>query len=253
MFFSDAFPVGRKEKTFYSFPAGDYHAYMTYAEERQDIVTVCQSMWTLGWVASSDGNVSMRLDDGNILVTPTGMSKRLITPETLVLADPEGRIIEYGEGERKPSSEFRMHLRCYKERADVKGVVHAHPPAATAFAVAGVPLDEYSMIETVITIGSVPIAPYATPSTEEVPDSIAPFLENHDAILLRSHGALTVGADLMTAYCRMETLEHFARITLNARILGGAEEISRDSIERLISMRESYNVSGRHPGYRKYH
>ena len=131
-------------------------------------------------------------------------------------------------------------------------VLHAHPPVATGYAVANVPLDEYSMIETVIALGSIPVTPYGTPSTYEVPDNIAPYLGEHDAMLLQNHGALTVGADVITAYYRMETLELFAKISLNARMLGGAQEISRENIDRLISMRKGYGVTGRHPGYKKY-
>lgn len=145
-----------------------------------------------------------------------------------------------------------MHLRCYKEREDVGAVLHAHPPVATGYAVANVPLDEYSMIETVIAIGSIPVTPYGTPSTYEVPDAIAPYLGEHDVVLLQNHGALSVGADLLTAYYRMETLELFAKISLNAHLLGGAKEISRPNIDKLISMRANYKVTGRHPGYKKY-
>ena len=117
-----------------------------------------------------------------------------------------------------PSSEIKMHLRCYREREDVGAVLHAHPPVATGFAVANIPLDDYSMIETVISLGSVPVTPYGTPSTEEVPEAIAPYLADHDAMLLQNHGALVVGPDIIGAYYRMETLELFAQISLNAKI-----------------------------------
>ena len=179
------------------------------------------------------------------------MSKSFITPEKLVHIDQDGQVLDAPAG-LKPSSEIKMHLRCYKEREDVGAVLHAHPPVATGYAVANKPLDEYSMIETVIALGSIPVTPYGTPSTYEVPDRIAPYLGEHDALLLQNHGALTVGADLITAYYRMETLELFAKISLNAYLLGGAKEISRENIDRLISMREGYQVTGRHPGYRKY-
>jgi len=202
-------------------------------------------------VAANDGNVSVKLPDGTFLATPTGMSKSFITPEKLVHIDQDGQILDASAG-LKPSSEIKMHLRCYKEREDVGAVLHAHPPVATGYAVANKPLDEYSMIETVIALGSIPVTPYGTPSTYEVPDRIAPYLGEHDALLLQNHGALTVGADLITAYYRMETLELFAKISLNAHLLGGAKEISRENIDRLISMREGYQVTGRHPGYRKY-
>ena len=220
-------------------------------ELREQICDVCHKMWQKGWVAANDGNVSVKLEDGTFLATPTGMSKSFITPEKLVHIDKEGRILEAEDGCR-PSSEIKMHLRCYQEREDVGAVLHAHPPVATGFAVANKALDEYSMIETVIALGSVPVTPYGTPSTYEVPEAIAPYLGEHDAVLLQNHGALTVGADVITAYYRMETLELFAQISLNAHLLGGAKEISRENIDRLISMRKGYGVTGRHPGYKKY-
>ena len=224
---------------------------LTYMELREQICDICHKMWQLGWVAANDGNVSVKLPDGTFLATPTGMSKSFITPEKLVHIDQDGQILDASAG-LKPSSEIKMHLRCYKEREDVGAVLHAHPPVATGYAVANKPLDEYSMIETVIALGSIPVTPYGTPSTYEVPDRNAPYLGEHDALLLQNHGALTVGADLITAYYRMETLELFAKISLNAHLLGGAKEISRENIDRLISMREGYQVTGRHPGYRKY-
>ena len=166
--------------------------------------------------------------------------------------DKAGEIIEAVSGYR-PSSEMRMHFRCYEEREDVGAVLHAHPPVATGFAVADIPLDEYSMIETVLALGSVPIAPYATPSTDEVPNAITPYLPEHDAILLKNHGAVTVGADVYTAYYRMETLEQFAKITLTAHLLGGAKEIDRENIDKLVDLRNNYyKMSGKHPGYKKY-
>ncbi len=224
---------------------------LSYRELREQICDVCHKMWQKGWVAANDGNVSVKLEDGTFLATPTGMSKSFITPEKLVHIDKEGSILEAEDGCR-PSSEIKMHLRCYQEREDVGAVLHAHPPVATGFAVANKALDEYSMIETVIALGSVPVTPYGTPSTYEVPEAIAPYLGEHDAVLLQNHGALTVGADVITAYYRMETLELFAQISLNAYLLGGAKEISRENIDRLISMRKGYGVTGRHPGYKKY-
>ena len=218
---------------------------------KDQICDVCHKMWQLGWVAANDGNVSAKLEDGTILATPTGMSKSFITPDKLIHIDAKGNVLEAAPGLR-PSSEIKMHLRCYEEREDVGAVLHAHPPVATGFAVANIPLDDYSMIETVIALGSIPVTPYGTPSTQEVPDAIAPYLPEHDAMLLQNHGALTVGADVITAYYRMETLELFAKISLNARLLGGAQELSKENIDRLISMRKNYGVTGRHPGYRKY-
>ncbi len=224
---------------------------LSYMELREEICDICHKMWQLGWVAANDGNVSARLSDGTFLATPTGISKSFITPEKLVRIDESGKVLEALEGYR-PSSEIKMHLKCYADREDVGGVLHAHPPVATGFAVANKPLDEYSMIETVIAIGSVPVTPYGTPSTDEVPKAIEPYLQEHDVMLLQNHGALAVGADVLTAYYRMETLELFAKITLNAHLIGGAQELSKENIDRLISMREQYKVTGKHPGYKKY-
>ena len=222
-----------------------------YEDIKEQMCDVCHKMWQLGWVAANDGNVSVKLEDGTFLATPTGISKSFITPEKIVHIDKDGGIIE-ANGDYRPSSEIKMHLRCYQEREDVGAVLHAHPPVATGYAVANVPLDEYSMIETVIAIGSIPVTPYGTPSTYEVPEAIAPYLGEHDVVLLQNHGALSVGADLLTAYYRMETLELFAKISLNAHLLGGAQEISKPNIDKLISMRSSYKVTGKHPGYKKY-
>ncbi len=225
---------------------------MEYIEIREQICDVCHKMWQLGWVAANDGNVSVKLPDGNFLVTPTGISKSFITPERLVIIDKDMNIVS-AEGNYKPSSEIKMHMRCYTERDDVGAVVHAHPPTATGFAVAGKSLDEYSMIETVIAIGSIPLTPYGTPSTNEVPEAIAPYLAEHDVLLLQNHGALTVGADLITAYYRMETLELFAKISLTAHLLGGAKEIEKGQIDKLLYLRDNYyHVTGKHPGYKHY-
>lgn len=224
---------------------------LKYIQVREQICDVCHKMWQLGWVAANDGNVSVKLDDGTFLATPTGISKSFITPEKLVHIDENGEILDGPEG-AKPSSEIKMHLRCYKEREDVGAVVHAHPPTATGYAVAHLDMDRYTMIETVIAIGSIPVTPYGTPSTYEVPDAIAPYLQEHDVLLLENHGALTVGSDLITAYYRMETLELYAKISLTAHLLGGEKEISQKNINRLIGMRKGYGVTGRHPGFKRY-
>lgn len=224
---------------------------LEYMEVREQICDVCHKMWQLGWVAANDGNVSVKLEDGTFLATPTGISKSFITPEKLVHIDADGNILDGLDG-YKPSSEIKMHLRCYKEREDVGAVVHAHPPTATGFAVAHLDLDRYTMIETVIAIGSIPVTPYGTPSTNEVPEAIAPYLQEHDVLLLENHGALTVGSDLITAYYRMETLELYAKISLTAHLLGGEKEISKSNIDRLIGMRKGYGVTGKHPGFKRY-
>ena len=225
---------------------------MQEQEIKELICDVCHKMWQLGWVAANDGNISVKMEDGTFWITPSGISKSFITPEKLIRVNEAMEKLEGAEG-LVPSSEIKMHMRCYQEREDVGAVVHAHPPTATGYAVANKPLDEYSMIETVIAIGSIPVTPFGTPSTYEVPEAIAPYLAQHDVLLLQNHGALTVGCDLITAYYRMETLELFAKIRLNAHLLGGAQEIPRNKIDQLLELRENYyHVTGRHPGYKKY-
>lgn len=218
---------------------------------KEEICDICYKMWQLGWVAANDGNVSVKLDDGTFLATPTGMSKSFITPDKLIRINSKGEILEAKDG-LKPSSEIKMHLKCYEKRDDVNAVIHAHPAGATGFAVAHKAMDMYNMIEDVAAIGSVPLTPYGTPSTEEVPNSIEPYLEEHDVMLLENHGALTVGSDLITSFYRMESLELWAKITINAVILGGSYDISRENIDKLINLRSYYGVTGRHPGYKKY-
>lgn len=218
---------------------------------RQQITEIAHLIWQNGWVAANDGNISVKLDDGTFLSTPTGVSKRLIEPDMIVKVNKDGEVLEAKEGFR-PSSEFPMHLRCYKEREDITAVVHAHPPTATGFAIARIPLDSYTMPEAILTLGAVPIAKYGTPSTDEIPDAVAPLLPEHDAILLENHGALTVGKDLLTAYYRMETLELFAKSTLVARLLGGEVELDRNQIDECLKLRKKFKLSGRHCGYKKF-
>ncbi len=218
---------------------------------REQICDICQKMWQLGWVAANDGNVSVKIAEDRFLVTPTGISKSFITPDKLITVNSKNEIIEAPEG-FKPSSEIKMHMRCYEKRDDVFAVIHAHPPGATGFAVAHKSMDMYNMIEDVAVMGSVPLTPYGTPSTSEVPDSIEPFLDEHDVLLLENHGALAVGSDLITAFYRMESLELWAKITINAVILGGSIDISKENIDKLINLRDYYKITGRHPGYKKY-
>lgn len=208
-------------------------------------------IWTLGFVAANDGNFSVKLPDGTFLATPTGTSKGFMTPDMIITLDKDGKVIDSPRG-LKPSSEIKMHFKCYEERPDVNAVVHAHPPIATGYAIAHIPLDRYTMPEAILALGSVPIAPYGTPSTEEIPDSIVPFLPEHDVILLENHGALAVGADLMTAYFRMETLELYAKNSFIARMLGGEIELPQDKLEQLLALRSNYGVTGKHPGIKHY-
>ena len=174
-------------------------------------------MYARGYTASNDGNISVRLGADRLLMTPKSVCKGFMTPDMMCITDLDGRKLQ---GDRDPSSEMLMHLEVYRQRPDVQAVVHAHPPIATGFAVAGIPLDRAVLAEVLTTLGSIPIAEYATPSTQELPEAVRKYIKAHDGMLLANHGALTVGADLFAAYYKMETIEHFAKISLVARLLG---------------------------------
>jgi L-fuculose-phosphate aldolase len=214
------------------------------ARLRADIVEVGRRLYARGYTASNDGNISVRLDAGRLLMTPKSVCKGFMTPEMMCITDLEGRKLA---GDRDPSSEMQMHLEVYRQRPDVNAVVHAHPPVATAFAVAGIPLDRAVLAEVVTTLGSVPIAEYATPSTRELPEAVRKYVKAHDGMLLANHGALTLGADLFAAYYKMETIEHFANISFVARMLGGERLLSREEVLRLQGLRGSYGIASPAP------
>jgi len=201
---------------------------------KADIVEVGRRMYNRQFVASNDGNISVRLPDDEILITPTGISKGYMTTEDIVKVDMTGKVIS---GSRKPSSEIKMHLAAYQNRSDVFSVCHAHPQKATAFAVARKVCKDIALPEVIFSIGSVALAGYATPSTQQLPDSIREIVKKADAILLANHGAMTVGKDVYDAYFKMETLEHFAGIILYARQLGGEQGLSHDEISELLRVR----------------
>lgn len=224
---------------------------MDVTELKEQICDVGHRLWTLGFIAANDGNISVKLNDDEYLATPTGVSKSFLTPKMILRVNGKGEVLECGTPGLRPSSEIKMHFCVYQERPDVGSVVHAHPPTATAFAVAHVPLDKYIMPEAVLTIGDVPIAKYGTPSTMEIPESIKPFLPTHDAILLENHGAITVGVDLTTAYYRMETLEYDAKITLLSKQIGSQFEIADDKLRELEALRKKMKFTGRHPGIKR--
>lgn len=213
-------------------------------QTRIDIVEVGRRLWMQGFVASNDGNISVRLAADRILTTPTGVSKGFMTPDMCVVTDLDGVKVR---GERNASSELKMHLEVYHQRADVGAVVHAHPPTATGFAVAGVPLNRAVLAEVITTLGGIPIAAYATPSTAELPAAIREYIKSHDGLLLANHGALAVAPELFAAYYRMETIEHFAKISLVARTLGRENLLSRDEVTRLQSLRGMYGISAPAP------
>ena len=197
---------------------------------RDEIVRVCERLYHRGLIAGPDGNVSARLSSGVILITPSGRSKVDVRADMLVAVDVAGNVLE---GETRPSSEMKMHLRIYQRRPDVNAVVHAHPPTATGFGVAGMAITAPVLPEVILQMGTVPLVPYATPGTEALPDSLEPFLMKHDAFLLANHGATTVGATLEAAHQRMESLEHAARILFVARSLGTVNELSAADVMAL--------------------
>ena len=211
---------------------------------RADIVEVGRRLYARGYTASNDGNISLRLDASRLLMTPTSVCKGFMTPDMMCITDLDGKKIA---GDRNPSSEMQMHLEVYRQRPEVQAVVHAHPPIATGFAVAGIPLDRAVLAEVVTTLGSVPIAEYATPSTKELPEAVRKYVKAHDGMLLANHGALTLGADVFAAYYKMETIEHFAKISLVARMLGGERLLSRDEVTRLEKLRGSYGIAAPAP------
>jgi L-fuculose-phosphate aldolase len=211
---------------------------------RADIVEVGRRMYARGYTASNDGNISIRIGTDRLLMTPKSVCKGFMTPDMMCVTDLNGKKIS---GDRDPSSEALMHLEVYRQRPDVNAVVHAHPPIATGFAVAGIPLDRAVLAEVLTTLGSIPLAEYATPSTSELPEAIRKYVKAHDGMLLANHGALTVGADLFSAYYKMETIEHFAHISLVARMLGRENLISREEVMRLQELRGTYGIKAPAP------
>src|SRR5258708_6581373 len=217
---------------------------MNEAQLREAIVEVGRRLYARGYTASNDGNISARLADRRLLMTPKSVCKGFMSPDVMVITDVDGKTLA---GDRDPSSEMQMHLEVYRQRPDARAVVHAHPPIATGFAVAGIPLDRAVLAEVVTTLGSVPIADYATPSTKELPEAVRKYVKAHDGMLLANHGALTVGADLFAGYDKRETMEHFAHISLVARLRGGERLLSRQEVERLQGLRGMYGVAAPAP------
>jgi len=206
---------------------------------RRQIVEAGKRVYERNFVAANDGNISARIDERRVLITPSGVSKGYMKPEDLIIVDYEGRVLE---GRKKPSSELFMHLRIYKERPDIGGAVHAHPPKATGFATAGIPLTQCVLPEVIVTLGGVPLAEYGTPGTAEFFEPVLKYLKDYDAFLLENHGALTIGPDVMSAYYRMETLEHFAHIAFVAIQLGKLQTLGREDVEKLIGLRERFGI-----------
>ena len=215
-------------------------------EIKKQICEIGKRIYDRGMVAANDGNISVKISDNEFLCTPTGVSKGFMTPEYICKVDKEGKVIQ-ANGNFKPSSEIKMHMRVYAQRPDVKSVVHAHPIYATSFAIAGIPLTQPIMPEAVITLGCVPIAEYGTPSTNEIPDAVEKYLQHYDAVLLENHGALSYSDSLINAYYKMESLEFYAQLLYHARALGGPKELSKAQVERLYEIRRQFGMTGKHP------
>jgi L-fuculose-phosphate aldolase len=209
-------------------------------QHRAEIARFGKMIHELGYVAATDGNLSVRLGPNRILATPTSMSKGAMQPKDMVVVDMAGRKVS---GRRSVSSEIGMHLLIYKLRPDVKAVVHAHPPTATGFAAAGMALDQALCSEVVITLGSIPLARYGTPGTSELSEALEPLIPRHDAILMANHGVVTYGEDLLHAYMNMETVEHFARIALVVHQLGRQQLLSGEDVSKLMAAREKYEAT----------
>lgn len=204
---------------------------------RQEICHICRLLYDRGYVVSNDGNVSARTGRGTVLITPSGVGKGRITPDMLVETDLEGHILS---GDRHPSSEGKMHWMLYRERPDVMAVVHAHPPMATAFSICRRPLKERYLAELLIGLGDVPVTEFAMLSTDEVPQSVLPFVRDHSAILLANHGVLTWGSSFLSAFDRMETVEQTAKIYYYVSQMGGGVEITEEQAAQLQSMNSFY-------------
>jgi len=187
-----------------------------------------------GWVASNDGNISIRLDQDRILATPTGVSKGMMKPEDLIICNMRGEKIE---GTRERTSEIAMHTTVYSLRPDVQAVVHSHPPLSTGFAVAGRSLNVAICPEVVVGLGCVPLAEYGLPGTPALTDGMLPYIPKFDALLMANHGAVCYGEDVFQAYFKMETVEHIARITLVAELLGGPKVLPRAEVDKLLDAR----------------
>lgn len=218
----------------------------TELEIKEQIVEIGKRIYNRGMVAANDGNISVKLNENEFLCTPTGVSKGFMTTDYICKVDANGKVLE-ANGTFKPSSEIKMHMRVYKERPDVNSVVHAHPIYATSFAIAGIPLDVPIMPEAVISLGAVPLAKYGTPSTEEIPDSIEEYLQKYDAVLLANHGALSFSDSLLNAYYKMESLEFYAQLLFNARLLGGPKVFSEEQVKKLYGIRSAFGMKGKHP------
>lgn len=226
------FTTGAYEK--YYFPGGNA---ADGPSLREQICEAGRKMYAKGFGGSNDGNLSVRLDEQTLLITPAGVCKGFLRPEDLLVIDLDGRVIS---GQGKPSSETRMHLQVYRSRPDVRAICHAHPQKATAFAACRKLWEGIALPEIVFAVGRIALTEYATPTTEQVPQSIEKAILDADAILLANHGVLTTGPDIMAAYFRMEALEHAAGILFYAQLMGGAQLLSQSQLQELYEVKKKF-------------
>lgn len=214
--------------------------YMSEKKAKKAILDIGQRMYVRNFVAANDGNISIRTGENEVWATPTGVSKGFMKKKMLVKVDLEGDVLE---GTKKPSSELKMHLRAYQENPELLSVCHAHPPICTCFAIAGIPLDVPVLAEAVITLGDVPVAPYAELGSKEVPEVIAPYCHTHNGVLLANHGAVTWAEDPYSAYYRLESMEYYANILMiTGKILKEQNTLTEEQVERLLAMREKFGI-----------
>jgi L-fuculose-phosphate aldolase len=206
-------------------------------QHREDICRYGKMLHERGFVAATDGNLSVRLENGNILVTPTGMCKGTMETDDMVIVSPEGQVVS---GQRGVTSEIGMHLLIYQRRPDIQAVVHAHPPTATGFAACGQALDQPLVSEIVVALGCVPLAKYATPGTPELAENLGPLILDYDAILMANHGVVTYAEELEKAYMKMETVEHFAKISVVCQMLGTPQLLDDAEVNKLLLARRKY-------------
>lgn len=222
--------------------ANKEHAATDETGARRDVVTVCHLMHQKGLISATDGNVSVRLGPDRLLTTPSGVHKGLIEAEQLIVTDMQGRVVA---GDGRPTSEMPLHLAVYETRADVRAVIHAHPPIATAFSIAGVPLDECVIPEVVVALGAILTTEYASPSSPEGAEVVRRTIHECDALILARHGTVTVGEDVMRAYYKLEKVEYAAQVVLAARQLGTVQTLPRDEVAKLMELRKRFGLAGK--------
>lgn len=214
--------------------------FITEKEAKKAIIDIGQRMYVRAFVAANDGNISIRISENEVITTPTGVSKGFMKKKMLVKTDLDGNVLE---GTYKPSSELKMHLRAYRENPQIRAVVHAHPPICTAYSIAGIELNSPILAEAVITLGNVPVIPYAELGSDEVPEGIAPYCNTHNGVILANHGVVTWADDPYSAYYKLESMEYYANIhMITGRILGKQNKLTKSEVDALVGMREKFGI-----------